>query len=326
MADFKGKIEKNAFFVLFGCVVTSVVISAGVQQYFYKQRADLANAKCQAAVEDANSKLASIERGISGSDYLDLKKLLYTSADPLNLPEKAHFFSTDQFYASSSDSDWDYSSTTELGFMGLLGEMAIRDIPRSMREIASLQPVHLWKSKTAYDVKGSDQFETLFGCITLERIPISRMRETFKLRAQMADEESESRTSSIPISKDDTPEKWVANLDRVFMGDVVGFVFSSSMKMQEHASLYSPEMGFYIVKMQKVGNVLYCQTLVTLKDVTVNGKPYHLYYIRYELLIVSTPENVYVVTIFVPSSDPAPRGKIYSAVNSWLSTFRIRIS
>jgi hypothetical protein len=321
--DFKSKIEKNPFFVLIGYVVVSVVISAGVQQYFYKQKTDLASAKCQAAVEDANSKLASIKRGISGSEYFDLRKLLYSGTDPVDLPERAKFFPSDQFYADLDDSDWDYSMTTEMGLLSLFGEVIKTEVPEKLRPVVTAAPVHLWRGKTTYDVKGSD-VGRLFPFISVAKTPLSSISQAVASLA--TDEDLTKLASTASLSKGDSASVFASKLDKIFRGDVVGSLLYYQMDAEEDASMSSPEMGFYIVEMQKVGNVLYCQTLVTMKDMTVGGRSYPLYYIRREVMIVSTAENVYVVTIFVPSSDPAPRGKIFSAVNSWLSAFRIRIS
>ncbi|MBI1787360.1 MAG: hypothetical protein HYR60_07395 [Acidobacteria bacterium] len=327
MPNLKKTIEQNAFIVLIGCVVASVGIAAGVQQFFYKQQADLEKAKCEARLDDLNSKLASIKRGISGGEYLDLRKVMYSAGETPGVSQKARFFSEDQFYAESSNPDLEYSTTTELELLTLLTGIQSAQLPQQVKQLNNLVPLHLWKARTVQNIKGSDIFTSVFPYITVEKIPMSKLKTILGLGASMAADEGENeKAPKISLSEEDSAEAFAAKLEQVFRGDIVGAFFTTKLMAQMQMGLSSSKTAFNLIETQKVGNALYSQTVITLKDAVIGGKSYPLYYLRQELVLVSTPENLYAIQTFIPGEDPEPRGRSFSLINQWLSDFRIRLS
>ena len=63
--------------------------------------------------------------------------------------------------------------------------------------------------------------------------------------------------------------------------------------------------------------------LITLTDGTVGKRKFDHYYISLENIVISTEDNLCVITDVVPSDDPAPRGPVAAEVSEWLNSFAL---
>jgi hypothetical protein len=80
---------------------------------------------------------------------------------------------------------------------------------------------------------------------------------------------------------------------------------------------------YQIVKLQKIGNVVYVQFLKTVRDVTVGRRHYEKYFLRQELILVSDGETLYVIQTYVPTADPSTRGDVYGRITEWFAKLAI---
>jgi hypothetical protein len=116
----------------------------------------------------------------------------------------------------------------------------------------------------------------------------------------------------------------MANLERYIRNDTVGSFFTMQLYLEMIAGVSNFEDST-LLNVQKVGNVLYSQSLLTIHDIQVDGKNYGRYYVTQELILIAASDKVFVLRTFIPSDDPSPRGTVFSDVTSWLDDFRVLI-
>jgi hypothetical protein len=275
-------------------------------------------------VASIENRLSSIERGVGKEGLLDVRSFLKEENEAFQVPVSARYLPEDEFYASQDDTHWTYSLTTE---KDLLQQLTDVNIPEgtSMHTISTLVPVHLWRAKEALPVSmGSNGFSHIFPYIAVQRISYDKLEELLKmsigLDASLQSDSAKSADEAIPT---DTPD-YLKELSQTFRGDAVGPLFALQLWLGIQAAL-SPDVEYELVKAQKVGPVVYAQSLITLKDARVDNKLYPEYYLRTEVFMVSTENGVYFVRTLVPSSERLPRDEYFKWTTSWFSDLVIPI-
>jgi hypothetical protein len=134
--------------------------------------------------------------------------------------------------------------------------------------------------------------------------------------------------SGVPhATAEDSAEKglgaFLAQLDSQFRGDLVGNELMLQLRLVQEFVLGSADSSVEIVNLQKVGNVVYVQLLLSFRDVTVGGLHYSKYYVRRELIMVSDQTNLYIIQTMVPTPDPSPNREIYSRLTKWFTKLAI---
>jgi hypothetical protein len=330
--DLKTSVEKNPFTYLLTCMIATVTLTVGVQQYFANQQLNLLKAKQESEVQDLNSKLASFRRGIPGSEFFDIRNLLFSSSSKTNTPPSSSIFFPEQFYAPGGQGDWVYSETSELALGADLAGVSTVGIPAGIQKSMTLLKLHLWRAKNALPVEGNDYFKKLYPLVTVEKASSEQMRT---LSGIPAPGEEASEKPAAPDAKQDlqkaiakrdsNSQEFVDGVDRAFRNDMIGTYFAMQLQAQLRVAEQAPKLSITLIEIQKVGNVLYAQFLTTLKDVKVAGHPYAEYFVRREMILIATPEGAFIVGTSVPSGDPAPRDPSFAAVSKWLSEFRVVI-
>jgi hypothetical protein len=108
------------------------------------------------------------------------------------------------------------------------------------------------------------------------------------------------------VKKDEIPD--LALLERIYRGDMATFQLATFMQSHLEQFVGSPEINTQLVELQKVGNVIYLQLLVTVQNVTVNGKKMPVFFVRHEEIFIADQNTMTVITITVPAAGPAPTG------------------
>jgi hypothetical protein len=78
-----------------------------------------------------------------------------------------------------------------------------------------------------------------------------------------------------------------------------------------------------LLNINKVSNVLYCQFLLTLHNVTIDSRKLDPYFINLEMIVISTKNNVYTICDLIPSEEPMLRGPVPAEVTEWLNGFAV---
>ncbi len=331
--DLKKSVEGHPFTYLLSCMIAAASLTAGVQQYFAAQEINLLKGKQESEVADLNSKLASLRRGIPGNEFFDIRNLLYSASSKTNTPPVSTTFFPEQFYAPTGQGDWVYKETTELALGADMAGVSRESVAASFQKGMTLLKLHLWKSKNELPVEGHDLFKKLYPLITVEKVSSEQMRTiagmptlSDELLKQAIATGGKQDVQKAIEKRDSNPQEFVDNMDRAFRNDMIGTYFTIQLQAQSKAALVSPQTSFTLLEIQKVGNVLYAQFLTTLKDVKVGGQPFAQYYLRKEIIVISTPDGAFLVGTNVPSGDPAARDPFFAAVSKWLSEFRVVIS
>jgi hypothetical protein len=125
------------------------------------------------------------------------------------------------------------------------------------------------------------------------------------------------RADRSPIYKD----KYILQIDPVSL------MITGLFQLQHLFQQLNPHVKFYLRHIQKLNNVMYKQDLISIGGIKEKEKYYSDYYITLEVFMISTPKDIYMVNIHVPSPDPLPRPEhsYFSWVNEWLGDFRVLI-
>ncbi len=241
-------------------------------------------------------------------------------------------FFPENFYAAKAQPDWVYKKTTELDVLSDLIGPPPAGISQNLHQAITLLPLHLWKSKAELQVQGGDLFRKVYPFVSVEKVTTQQLRTLVGIAAKDRDDEADNDASAAArdvqkaiSTKNVNAQEFIDNMDKAFRNDIIGAFFSAQLQAQFSAAILFPKTTVTLVEVQKVGNVLYAQFLITLKDVKVGGHPYAEYYVRKELIVVSTPESAFVVGTLLPSPEPAPRDPSFAAVSKWLNDFRVVI-
>ena len=339
--DIRKSVEKHPLSYIVGCMVAAATLAASVTLYFGAEQTKLLRAKHQSEVDELNSKLASIRRGIPGNEFFDVRRLLYSPNSKTNMPPTSSVYFPDGFYAPKSQDVWTYKDTNELEMNSDLMGISPSEIPQPYKRLVESFKVHMWKAHDESPIENDGQFTKMYTFISLEKMTFADLQtvtKTVLMAQKQAEEKTQLKTKNErplagtnprqpnEVGKDsvDDHEQLAKRLDEIYRADLVGTYFAEMLKVQLESSFEKNQKDeLNLVAFQKVGNVLYAQFAVKLNDVRVGGRSFSKYYVTREVMMISTPEGGYLVTINVPSEDPSPRSQKFAAVSAWLSDFRV---
>lgn len=295
---------------------------ASVVHHLDEQKSELREIQYKNIIEDFNTRLASVDRGISGEKYFDVRKLLVSKSELPKVSEKLKLFAEDGFYATADTSELSFSKTTELKLQTAITGLDSFEINPEFIKLSNQTPIYMWRAKSSLSVQNAGSIKSLFQFMIIERIPINAfaglMRSSFDTAAIKSVIEKHDYSMSLAQYEDTLTMR----NDKMFRGDIVGTNLAISLfdHLQQSITMQS---RFEILNLQKVGNVLYMQSLETLNDATISGKLFSKYYIREETIYLSTSKDLYLIQIYTPSDDPIARGKAYAESTKWLSQIAI---
>ena len=336
--NLKEILERNIVYVVAGASVAVGSVVFATTQYFQSERIELLDLTHSQAITrlendhardigQLRSRLASIERGVSDQTYYDIRQLTYGPGLEVEIPSESKYFDDDKFYALPDIKNWQYQKITEYDFTKLITDL---DIPKPFADESRLVTLHLWKSTDHYRLELDDQNLNLFPFIFLQKMSYERMQEIMNVGAAYArweDEEDDFEFDEEDLSAPDEVDELVENLSSLMRDDVTGifFLFQNLIQVQDAISNAS-NRRYRLVKVQKVGNILYSQSLTEFQNVRVNGEMTNSIYLRSEIILVSTSKHIYFIKISVPSLEPLPRGDTYARINEWLLNLRLDVN
>ncbi len=321
----KKYVENNPFFFLLGTAITVAGVVAGVLLYFCHERIDLANQKSNLEISTLQSELVSIRRGLGENKYLDIRTFVYPrQGQPISpINPKAKYIADDGFYAILDLPDWDYEVMSGEQFNK---KMFGIDLGPKWKKLFGNSRMHVWRVKTPTNVTAAagDYHET-GPLITLEKMSISTLMGMVKEHLpEMAEEKTgwKMTTQETQAVKDVLPA-----LEKMFRGDAAQMELTMLIRAhyEELFGDYATDVSTEIVQLQKIGNVLYIQLLTTVHNAHVDGKVASVSFVREEAMFISDEENMAIIHIVVPSSDPSPRGPVYTRIQEWFSGMAIPV-
>lgn len=291
----KKRVEDNPFTYLLGVGVAVGSVVFFVVSYFASEKLAATIRTYDAEVADYKNKLASINRKLAGGDYMNVAQFVVRRGDRDHVPTQSKFYADDYFYAPALP-NWTYKKTTDVDFFtSIYGE----DGKKQVNDITRLAPVHLWNRGPLTPIGNHDAIQNLAPCIYLQRYPTAELAVQLNLQA----------------SKNSQPA--------AFQGDIIGAMLAQTFSSLFTTLPFTSETQVYLLNINKVSNVLYCQFLLTLHNVTVDSRKRDSYFVTFETIVISTKDNVYTICDFVPSEEPMPRGQVPAELTEWLNGFAV---
>jgi hypothetical protein len=279
-----------AFTILVGGTVFSVV------HYFDSQRLEATKHDYDLKLTDSENKLASINRGLAGGDYINVARLVVHRGERNRVPLQSKFYADDSFYAPDLRA-WIYKKTTDREFFtSIFGEEGKKQI----NELTGLAPVHVWTRGALVPVGNHDVIQNFAPCIYLQRLPIDELTVQLNLEA----------------AKNSQPAA-------LFQGDIIGAMLAQTFANVFKTLTFTSDTQASLLSITKVSNVLYCQFLLTIRNVTVDSRKLDSYFVNLEMIVISTNNNVYTICDIIPSEEPILRGPISAEVTEWLNAFAV---
>lgn len=289
-------LDKHPFRVLFAFAVLSGGTVGVVVRYFDSEKFELMERDYKAKVSDYQSKLASIDRGLAGGGYINIASLVVHPGERDRVPTQSKFYSDDSFYAPELQG-WGYKKTTDTEFfISIFGEEGKKQI----NEITGIAPVHVWTRGALVPVGNHDVIQNFAPCIYVQRLPIDELTVQLNLEA----------------AKNAQPKT-------LFEGDVIGAMLAQTFANVFKTLTFTSDTQASLLSINKVSNVLYCQFLLTLHNVTIDARNVNSYFVNLEMIVITTKNNVYTICDLIPSEEPVLRGPVPAEVTEWLKGFAV---
>ncbi len=322
----KEKIENNIVVVLMATSVAVGGVTFGVAKYYSDQRLSNVEHALNIKMKELESKLASIERDVPGIKHFDIRGLFVSDASSQPIDSGLSYFPEDKFYSIKSDEYWSYSKTTEIELL-----KQIADIDTGGGLLAILEeksknfPIHLWRSNDSFVMDNQGDKLTLFPHILLQRIPYSGVNELMGAGASFArwtEEEGDYEFDAEDMESTDDVDEFLKKANEVFYQDAAGTMFLFHNFLNFQSALASKNEAFKIKKLQKIGNVLYSQSMTEYSEVKINGISGSAFF-QQELIIIATRDHLYSIKISLPSTEPSARVPVFANVNNWITSIKL---
>ena len=294
----KQQVESHWLLYLVGTVITTLAIAVPVMLWICHEKVD-------SLTRDYEGKMASINRRLAGGDYLNVSKFLIAPDERDKVPPNSKFFPEESFYAPEP-AGWTYKKMSDTDFYNTIyGEAG----DKQTSQITQLAPMHVWVRGKWSSVKNHDLIRNIAPVIVIQAIPTKDLIDQLNLAAPFTGEVE--KPIQDPGSK------------MVFKGDIVGAMLTESLYNLFNTLHFASNTNVNLLTVNKVKNVLYCQVLLTLRDVSVASRPFSRFYVNVEIIVISTSDTVYALCDFQPSNEPLPRGPVAAEVTQWLDGFAI---
>jgi hypothetical protein len=222
------------------------------------------------------------------------------------------FFSSELFYAAMPPG-WSYRKMSDVDLWDTIygQEGAKPDNP-----LTAIVPIYVWRRGPFTRLEGNGIINNIAPLITVQRFPNKQLLVELGIE-----------TPPLPHSPNESPEMKKLlddiHLPTIFKGDIVGAVLAQNFSLVFDNLRFVEGVSVDLVTINKVGNVLYSQILITLTNGAIGGKKFDVYYLSVENIVISTRDNLYVISDIIPSDDPAPRSSAAAELTQWLNDFAI---
>jgi hypothetical protein len=324
--------------------------------------------KLNAQISDLSGRLSSIERRAGPNNqkkYFDVQTLQISSPEVRNLAPGYANFENGSFFVNAPISDaWTYGVLTEgdVGRMGPFKSLIDRFVELNTDAKAFLETtkVHVWRGKSVADVTfdfGSGVGKmTVSGLLTphvsimkvsrrdlidkataaaglMASTPTSKSKEGVaqstveqieRLKAGIVKKEGEAAES-------DSLTQMRLAMERLYDGDVAGFIFVDALLRMLQYSLSSPTVSFGIHSAQKQLNVLYIDAELRISEVEFKNSvdpnckeaTKGVVVLRREYFFLSFGDGGYLIQTEVSSCDG--RSKAFDWISQWLAGLRFTV-
>jgi hypothetical protein len=281
----------------------------------YEARLARAERRYQADLLPLQQSLSSIQRAMGpDTEYLDVGAITVDSEEAHGLAQ-VQLFPGDKFYGLPDEllAGWTYGTTTELQLLSdvtgeppevVLFELAPMGVTE---ELLTARPVHLWRGPQAHVVEGIPGLRNLYSQVLVQRASHDDVRRFLGVP-------SPSGPLDVPTESDEA----LAALDRFYQGDSTGLWLLLQLEI-EVASTGNEQTE--LESIQKKGNLVYARFETTFSDIVVDGELYPQYFWTRELVLISTPEDLFMVKTSIPTADQTSED--FAWMTRWFQAFHV---
>lgn len=322
----KERIEQNPFIslIIVSLAIVSVVIP--VLQFFHSKEISILEKQNLLKIDELNSRLSSIKRGIGDSDYFDIRKLFITKDDMKSVSQNLLYYESDQFYAPSNLNNFIYKKYSEPELLKYESDI---EPPELFEKLYGSMYVHQWVANQELIVDGVKNLKKISARIRVQK----RSKEDLKgMLGELFHKVNVQNILKNYIEKNKLTDGEFdtlsinENLENIYDGNWSAIFLDNYLTKSLTLPTLNNNVEYELLNVNKVGNIIYVQGLTTLRNVIVNGIKYDSYYLRDELIIASNFRDVYTISTLVPSSDPSTRNNYFNDITEWLSNFKIIIN
>lgn len=332
---FKESIENHPLVYLVSSVVAATAVSVGVVLFLTSQKLQIIESKKALEITELKQlhtqemssmklRFSSIEWRLGGAtDWLDVRSVVVPKQKAATLLTSSNYFDEDSFYARLPEqmSNWIYEKTTELKLISIVQGRDLVRLPPGVIHASTLAPaVHLWRHKRMHRIEGIEGFKAAFPFVLVQKFPhtlFSRMVGiSIKGGPTVLPEVPSSRLPDVDL------DKIIPALERFYRGDAAGMFLTFQLQLEVFATMSSKTRA-ELTSIQKKGNLVYAQLESILEDVVVDGKKHREFYLVRELVLISTPNELFIIKTMIPTPDH--RSEHFHWISEWFGTFAIPI-
>ena len=314
----KERIENHPIIVVFSAAVLFAGLFSGPLELWRSSQQSQNTAKeqrlknqYQAQVENLKQSLQEIPFTVGQkSRALDVSSLTLHEGDSQGkVTSRDEFIQPAGFYSLRTTAlpGWSRLTTSELQFdlatTGLTRADFKSSLGQRLVQVVAKLPVYIWRqTNSRFVITGVPGMHVLYPQIIVEQIKQSVVPELFAY-----DTKSTNHTQGSN------------GLAQFYKAEPTGFWLLSQLN-----DLANSGLPIALTTIEKKENVVYAQIDTHLRNVSVNGRRYSLYYLTQQLILISTPNGLYFVKTYLPSAAPFPPAA--EALTQWLGNFHIVIT
>ena len=173
---------------------------------------------------------------------------------------------------------------------------------------------HRWSFDTSYSVGETDTDQhSIKAKIELRKIKKKKLK---LLMARFV----RSIAQRIPEYKEISKQQIDKNIDE---SDTIGSLYVYAQFEFMFTSCIDTKLGWELLKLERLPEVLYCQSRINVEGLRIDGKSTGRIYIISEVILIDGGDSIYYILIESPSLEPYDRSTFQDAVGQWLSVTRI---
>lgn len=328
---------------LVSLVVTLIAIGSttfGFVQYFAALREHRLNEKHALEVESLKAEIASFKLSLTDQEAFDLKSLVLKIGDSNSVPASSQFFADDSFYAVRSTDHWNYQMSSESDYYKQANiELGMGE---AVEQAAKQALVHVWKADDPIMIGvGDGEIIRLQPSILVQRMDDRKLAMALGINPnelatnRQFDRQDFVSTSAAPVGetyndvaqyrsdKNPAAKNPMESVFHALREDRTGKYFQLFSFQQFQASLISESLHYSLNRVQKSGDMLYAQSSTRFDDAMVDGRRRDRYYLHQEDFFIADQNQVYLIRMTVPSSEPVVGQNQRAEMTRWIQQFRI---
>lgn len=317
-------IEKSPLKSIAGLIFVVVAATYSVCLFVFQHKQELAIASVElvhkqdmgrkdAEMARLTEQLGGIERRFGNSDFIDVTKFFV--ADVKSINASAQFFPESRMYVTTNFPNWQYRTITFEGLIKFMGN----EVSQQLKDLSKAGSFYYWDGGKTFSIAQAEVTNTVpvFGAILCAKNEDIREVIGFERDEKILYIDFENKKVNVKGTN------FFDNISRHFQGDLAGGLLAFEISHSVNNLSLMKDMNVSLEAIEKKGNVVHLQRVVTLKNQIINEVKKEWFFIHLEYFIITTQDRTFIIVSVLPSEAPRPRGAYAEAINSWLGSIYI---